>query len=52
MTRDEAIAEALTEVEPGSSVVVHEHDCLFTMVDDGGTYTCTCNPTRWMNEAA
>jgi hypothetical protein len=47
VTRDEAIRQALTDLEPGQTLSVHEEHCLFVPSDDGETFTCTCIPERW-----
>lgn len=39
-TLDEAIAHALSEIEPGGTLTVHEDDC---ESEDGET-DCTCEP--------
>ncbi len=38
-TREEAIAAALEDLEPGDSVIVHKHDCAVRL-----DAPCNCDP--------
>lgn len=47
MEKDEAIRQALDDLEPGGTLTVHEVYCVTGFMGIG---SCSCNPQTWTYE--